>query len=192
MSNGTLQVIQNVSANLRRARQQRGLSQDRLAELAGISRRMLVNIEAGESNVSIATVDKLASALGLAFLDVVGAPAPADKVHSALPLRIWQGKQADSHGNLLESLNRPGMTVELWQWQLAAGDSYQAEADAPGCHEMLHVYAGELEVRLPDRVRKVGTGQSLAFASDVTYTYHNPAQALSCFSKSIIMYPHRR
>ncbi|WP_239688875.1 helix-turn-helix domain-containing protein [Aquitalea magnusonii] len=55
MSNGSLEVMQNVSANLRQARQQQGYSQERLAERAGISRRMLVNIEAGESNASIAT-----------------------------------------------------------------------------------------------------------------------------------------
>lgn len=190
MSNGTLQVIQNVSGNLRQARQQRGLSQERLADMAGISRRMLVNIEAGESNVSIVTVDKLASALGLAFLDVVQAPAPAARA-GVLPLRIWQGREADSHASLLESLTRPGMTVELWHWQLAPGDSYHAEADAPGCHEMLYVHAGELEVQLPDRVCRVGSGQSLSFATDVIYRYHNPAPVLVCFSKSILVYPHR-
>jgi uncharacterized protein YjlB len=59
-----------------------------------------------------------------------------------LPLRIWQGEQADSHASLLESVVMPGMALELWRWQLAAGDSYHAEADAPGCHEVLYVLEG--------------------------------------------------
>jgi transcriptional regulator with XRE-family HTH domain len=110
-ANGSLQVMQNVADNLRQARLQQGYSQERLASRAGISRRMLVNIEAGESNASIATVDKLASALGLSFVDVVRPPSLSDKA-GALPLRIWQGEQADSHASLLESVPMPGMALE--------------------------------------------------------------------------------
>ena len=191
MSNGSLEVMQNVSANLRLARQQQGYSQERLAELAGISRRMLVNIEAGESNASIATVDKLASALGMSFAEVVRPPPLADK-ELGLPLRIWQGVQDDSHGSLLESVLKPGMTLELWRWQLAAGDSYHAEADAPGCHEVLYMLDGQLELLLPQQQQRhvLQAGQSLTFVLDQVYSYHNPGLVVCAFTKSILMYPH--
>jgi len=188
-ANGSLEVMQNVAANLRQARLQGGVSQERLAEMAGISRRMLVNIEAGESNASIATVDKLASALGLSFADVVRPPAMTGR-EAALPLRIWQGVQADSHASLLESVVKPGMTLELWRWQLAAGDSYYAEADAPGCHEVLYVLEGQLEVQLSQQHHVLQPGQSLTFASDQVYSYHNRTALACAFTKNILMYPH--
>ncbi|PXX46278.1 helix-turn-helix domain-containing protein [Aquitalea magnusonii] len=192
MSNGSLEVMQNVSANLRQARQQQGYSQERLAERAGISRRMLVNIEAGESNASIATVDKLASALGLSFAEVVRPPPLADK-GPGLPLRIWQGERADSHASLLESLAMPGMTMELWRWQLAAGDSYLAEADAPGCQELLYVLAGQLQLQLPlqQQTHVLQAGQSLAFALDQPCSYHNLGAEPCTFTKSVLMVPHQ-
>ncbi|WP_199055051.1 helix-turn-helix domain-containing protein [Aquitalea sp. ASV15] len=189
MSNGSLEVMQNVSANLRQARQQQGYSQERLAERAGISRRMLVNIEAGESNASIATVDKLASALGLSFAEVVRPPPLADKV-PGLPLRIWQGERADSHASLLESVTKPGVTLELWRWQLAAGDSYYAEADAPGCHEVLYVLEGSLQVQLAQQSHTLQAGETLTFASDQVYSYHNRDAVACAFTKNILMYPH--
>jgi transcriptional regulator with XRE-family HTH domain len=192
MNNGSLEVMQNVSANLRLARQQQGYSQERLAELAGISRRMLVNIEAGESNASIATIDKLASALGMSFAEVVRPPLMLADKGLGLPLRIWQGVQADSHGSLLESVVKPGMTLELWRWQLAVGDSYHAEADALGCHEVLYVLDGQLELQLPQQQQRhvLQAGQSLTFALDQVYCYHNPGMVVCAFTKSILMYPY--
>ena len=44
-------VLQHVSLNVRSLRNAAGLSQAALAERSGVSRRMLVAIEAGEKNV---------------------------------------------------------------------------------------------------------------------------------------------
>ncbi|MBS0971910.1 helix-turn-helix domain-containing protein, partial [Serratia rubidaea] len=57
------QVLQYLSSNVRGYRQQAALSQTALAALSGVSRRMLAGIEAGDRNVSLAVLDKLAAAL---------------------------------------------------------------------------------------------------------------------------------
>jgi transcriptional regulator with XRE-family HTH domain len=59
-------VLQHVSLNVRRLRNAADLSQTALAEKSGVSRRMLVAIEAGETNVSLATLDRVAEALEVA------------------------------------------------------------------------------------------------------------------------------
>ncbi|RXZ43796.1 helix-turn-helix domain-containing protein [Crenobacter cavernae] len=177
-----LQVFLNVSANLRVARQRLGWSQEKLATAAGVSRRMLVNIEAGESNVSLATLDKLAVALGLSFAEVVRAPeAPPS------PVRVWQGASPESHANLMESLTNSGRTVELWEWKLAPGERYDAEADPAGSHEMLYVIEGELELEREGKVLRLAAGQSLTFPSDVDYAYRNPGRAPLRFTKNVIV-----
>jgi transcriptional regulator with XRE-family HTH domain len=188
MAKPSLPVIHNIAANLRRVRQLRGLTQDALAQLAGVSRRMLVNIEAHESNVSFATLDRLASALDLSFAELVR-PACAPDAERSLsrPLRVWQDEHSDSHGTLLESVKFGGHSVELWHWQLAPGTVYDAEPDPAGSHEMLYVISGELVLTLNGEVRPLVTGTSICFASDQAYRYHNPGPFLLRFSKNVLL-----
>jgi transcriptional regulator with XRE-family HTH domain len=53
------------AANVRRLREQRGLSQEKLAELADVHRAWLGSVERGASNISIDNMEQLAKALGV-------------------------------------------------------------------------------------------------------------------------------
>ena len=55
--------------NLRKARQAKGVSQEALAEVAGLHRTYVGSVERAERNVSIDNMERLAAA--------VGAPLPA-------------------------------------------------------------------------------------------------------------------
>jgi transcriptional regulator with XRE-family HTH domain len=48
---------------LRIVRQKRGLSQERLADLAGLHRTYVSSVERGKRNVSLVNIEKLANAL---------------------------------------------------------------------------------------------------------------------------------
>ena len=68
-------ALAEFGAHLRELRQQRGLSQERLAELAGLHRTYLGGIERGERNVSLINLLAIANALDLslsAMLEGVG------------------------------------------------------------------------------------------------------------------------
>ena len=56
-------TLPRLSRTLRRARRQRGLSQQSLAERAGLTREYLARLETGQHNPSVATIQKLARAL---------------------------------------------------------------------------------------------------------------------------------
>jgi transcriptional regulator with XRE-family HTH domain len=50
---------------LRKIRLDKGMSQEGLADLAGLHRTYVSSVERGERNVTLETIDKLAKALGI-------------------------------------------------------------------------------------------------------------------------------
>jgi transcriptional regulator with XRE-family HTH domain len=59
-------LVQAFAMNLRQLREERGLSQEALAGVAGMDRTYVSSCERGERNATLATVEKLAAALGAA------------------------------------------------------------------------------------------------------------------------------
>ncbi len=79
---------------------------------------MLVEIEKGAANPSIAILCKLAAALGVSVADIVDV-ASTPTLHLIEPHAIptlWQGTLGGS-ARLLAGTRGPDM-IELWHWQL--------------------------------------------------------------------------
>jgi len=58
---GDLQKV--VGRNLRRYRKERGLSQEKFADLVGVHRTYMGGLERGERNLTLRSVEKIAEAL---------------------------------------------------------------------------------------------------------------------------------
>jgi len=71
MGNSPHKARRTFGANLRAARQAKGLSQEALAERAGVHRTYLGSVERGERNVSIDNMERLAHALGVELRDLL-------------------------------------------------------------------------------------------------------------------------
>src|SRR5258706_14585950 len=76
-----------VARNLADFRRRRGLSLEQLAQRSGVSKGMLVQIEQGRTNPSIATLCRVANALGVAVAPFVG-------VGEAPTVRLARARQA--------------------------------------------------------------------------------------------------
>jgi len=58
-------VLIRFGQNLRKIRERVGISQEKLAELAGLHRTYVSSVERGERNISLLNIDRLAKALAV-------------------------------------------------------------------------------------------------------------------------------
>lgn len=182
MASSSRKLLKQISRRVRHERTLRGLSQQQVAERADVSRRMLAAIESEESNVSLATLDRIALALDLTFADLLR-DSPA--APPATPVVAWQGRAKDSRAVLLHSA--PAVrNVELWEWSLAPGDRYRAEPDRPGMREQIYVVRGTLILDLDGKAQRLAVGSSIMFDSDREYEYRNPGKTTVCFLKAVV------
>lgn len=177
-------VLQHVSQNVRRLRHAADMSQTALAEKSGVSRRMLVAIEAGEKNVSLTTLDRVAEALEVAFSDLIQAPDNRD------PGRInelaWAGSIPGSKAVLLSKANAT-RAVEQWEWCLQPGEVYPSQPDAEGWSEQIFVFEGCLTLMLGDQPQRIAAGEFFMFASNQPHTYRNDGEVAARFVRNVVI-----
>ena len=62
-------ITEYVGNRIRYLRKQRGISQEKLALIAGIDRTYLAGIESGKRNATIISLEKIINALGVSMKD---------------------------------------------------------------------------------------------------------------------------
>ncbi|MFI0463860.1 helix-turn-helix domain-containing protein [Saccharopolyspora sp. 5N102] len=168
-SNAAPQFVTRIGERIRELRKQRGWTVQQLAETSTVSRRMLTQIELGQANPSLATVDRVARALDTDFAALALPDGDAAGAETEGTL-VWQAP-GGSAALLLGATQDP--RAELWRWTLAPGERYDAEPDRPGAQEIHHVLAGRLTLALETGSRTLRPGQSAVIASDQQYAYLN-------------------
>lgn len=165
------QLIDVVSTRIRQRRSDRRLSLDRLAALAGVSKGLLVQIESGRANPSIATLCKVAAALGASVADLVQVSGqhPAEVLPAGAPRRLWRGPKGGS-ATLLVGSAGPDM-LELWSWELRPGERYEGQAHPPGTEELIHVVRGRLSLVFGEVSYVIENGGSAAAHTDRPHAY---------------------
>jgi transcriptional regulator with XRE-family HTH domain len=160
-----------VGRRIRDGRTQRRWTLDELANRSGVSRRMVINIEQGAMNPSIATLLRISDALGIGLPALVETDsAPLSQVTRAgKGVQLWEG--AAGGRAILTVGTHPPDVLELWNWSLGPGDLHESEPHATGTREQLVVISGKMEVRVGDTATQLGAGDAMSFRGDVSHSY---------------------
>lgn len=163
-----------VGGNLRRLRTTRGLSLERLAQLSGVSRAMLGQIELGQSTPTINVLWKIARALGVPFSALITEPgASRTKVLPAARAKILTSADGSFSSRALFPFDEP-RSVEFYELRVKPRSVEVAEPHPPGTVENLVVTSGALEMTVGDEHHALGPGDAIQFAADLPHRYRNP------------------
>jgi len=185
MDESTASLALAIGVRVRQERQSRRWTLDQLAEAAGVSRRMVVNVEQGAANPSVGTLLRISDALGVGLPALVEPPGPKPvKVTRRGDGAVLWSSQSGGRGVLVAGTEPPDV-VELWDWTLGPGDRHVSEAHAPGTKELVQVQQGTITVEVAGQPVTLDTGDAVAFCSDAAHSYANPGTQSARFSLAV-------
>lgn len=163
------QASTNLAANVRRLREERGLTQRQLAELSGVPRPTLAHIETGEANPTLHVLLRVAAALGSPIEGLVGCPRATVRrfAREVLPERARGG--AVVRDLLPDGL--PGVAIE--RIELGSGRQARFPGQSPGTRRFLTCERGSLDVEVEGERWGVGAGDLLVLGGELGYRLAN-------------------
>jgi len=163
----------DIGAQVRILRQKRGLSLRGLADLCDMSPTTISLVERGDSSPSVATLHRLAVALGVpitAFFQ-----EPADQVEVILT-RAGERRHLGSGDIQLESLGSGlrDQAMQLFMVALPPGSGSGAGAITHMGHEVVYCVQGAVEYRVSDKTYTLSAGDALLFEARLPHCWQNP------------------
>ena len=185
MEEDTAELASAIGARVRQERRLRRWTLDQLAEAAGVSRRMLVNIEQGASNPSVGTLLRISGALRVGLPSLVEPPRsnPMKVTRSGEGSVLWRGEH-DGQG-VLVAVTEPPNVVELWDWTLGAGDRHESEPHTAGTRELVQVQEGTVLISSGEQTVTLSARDALSFPGDVAHSYVNAGTQAARFSLTV-------
>ncbi|NUR91002.1 MAG: helix-turn-helix transcriptional regulator [Nonomuraea sp.] len=165
--------LAELGGRVRAERRGRGLTVERLAELSGVSRSMVSDVERGTKTPTVLVLDRLATALGTSISRLLDEPA-----HAA-PRVLRHGEQRvlrDPSGWERRVLSPVLGDVEFEFMRTTIGPGVDAGEFAPharGSREYLAVERGVLRLTIDDRPHEVAAGDAAYYPGDRRHAFAN-------------------
>lgn len=148
-----------------RRRQKRTLRE--VAEQCGFTESLLSKIESGKTTPPLATLSRIAAALGVGLSDLLDDDATAGTVHTAAA-RLAAGPQprtAKGYGFHVLAAERHGKVMQPFLFVARRGEVLPGALTHAG-EEFIYVLEGELRYRVGAVTYTLGPGDSLYFDSE--------------------------
>lgn len=164
------QEIAAVAENLRTVREGRGLSLDQLAELTGVSKSMLRQIETGKSSPTISTIWKIANGLHISFTSLLRKPTIQAEVKSFKGVHPLTAEGETYRLYPLISFD-PHQSFEIYYFEIDPGAVFAGEPHKGNIYEYVFVIKGELQITIAGKSFTILENEFLQFKADHPHQY---------------------
>ncbi|MGI6212653.1 MAG: helix-turn-helix domain-containing protein [Anaerovoracaceae bacterium] len=170
-----------IGETLRRIRKDMKISLDQAAQLTGVSKAMLGQIERGESNPTISTLWKISAGLKVSMSTFVSS---TDSRRDLISLDEITPVEEEDGKMLLFNIFPfdPISGFDYLEIRLAPGCRHVSEGHANVMNEYLMVRSGELSLTVNEEVFRLGPGQAISFPGNSYHVYMNPGEKETVFS----------
>ncbi|MGJ7066340.1 XRE family transcriptional regulator [Morganella morganii] len=179
-----------VAETFKQLRAERGLSLSQAAQLTGVSKAMLGQIERGQSSPTVSTLWKIATGFNVAFSVFLEGAQPQQQpgLHPFAKLPVFEQTRSGMRVTPLIPFDDE-LKTDLLKIDLLPGALSESGPHEPGVIEHVIVLEGALQLRLGDEWHTVSAGESLRFHADIPHTYANPGHSVVTLH-NLIHYPH--
>jgi transcriptional regulator with XRE-family HTH domain len=163
-----------IGANLAEIRRQRGLSLEKVAEMSGVSKAMVSQIERGESNPTVATLWKVALGLKISFSELItekrahieivryaDIPPVVDDAAGVKIFPLFPFEQ-DRH-------------FEIFLVTLDPSASHASDPHATHSEEYIFIIEGAIEIIIGSAAYRLAAGDAIHTHADKPHFYRNLA-----------------
>ena len=162
----------NIARNLKRIRLVKGLSLDNVAEQTGVSKSILAQIERGEANPTIGTVERIISGLRISITELTEDNSVLNKIVSGSSLEpLKKQKGAFSVYNYFPF--EENRSFEIYWIHISPGKEYKTGGHGISTEEYIMLYEGELLILENEESITLHEGDGLRLSTEQEHTYVN-------------------
>ncbi|MBQ7594406.1 MAG: helix-turn-helix transcriptional regulator [Synergistaceae bacterium] len=164
----TEEMTRIIGANLKRARQERGLSLDEVSVRSNVSKSMLSDIERGRKCPTVAVLYKICEGMLVSLPSLLKAP---EKI-----VEVVKNQELVHHGCAgVQLMFRYDIntSMESHKVKIDPHGEFPADSHGSGVWEYIFVLEGRLTLILDNEVYEIEKGEAIKFLANRKHTYAN-------------------
>ena len=176
---------EHLAANLRQLRKGRRLTQQQLADKAGIPRATWSNLESGGANPTLSVLTRVAEALAVSIEELLAPPRASSKHYKPdeLPTKNRTGVR------VRHLLPDPLPGLQLERMELPVGRHMVGVPHTPGTREYLTCESGQVQLVASGEVFVLEPGDVVVFRGDQKHSYRNPGDRPAVAYSAVVLAP---
>ncbi|PAD33082.1 XRE family transcriptional regulator [Paenibacillus sp. 7523-1] len=166
--NESKQMVLQMGSALKKYRKENNMSLDDLAELTGVSKLTLGNIERGETNPTLAMIWKISKGISLPLLALFQSEDPVSLYRAGEGLRFSN----DQKNWIIEPVFKSN-GIEMCRAYLQPKSSYHPEGHHVNTTEIATVMTGSIEIQVNEEIHTLNQYDTISFRADSPHSYTN-------------------
>lgn len=148
------------------------MSLDMLAEKTGVSKSMLGQIERGESNPTLATIEKIVDGMKISFEDLIYKKTESIVIIDNDKLPMYKEQEGAYQVRVIFPYNRY-RSFEVYEAKVEPGEDCDCFVCEDGSCEYIMVLQGTLTLVTEEGTYEVAAGHAIKLDSLKCHSYHN-------------------